>query len=80
MERNANKVIKVDFGGTGPRQALGAALMEVDLIKSALVLTIDEEGNVFIYSSEVTEQELSLIAMKFQGYALGSINGWLEEE
>jgi hypothetical protein len=70
----------VDFGGSGPRQALGAALRGVDETVAVLVCAIDEKGILHIYHSDMPRAELALIAAKVSGYSLMVANDWEEPE
>jgi hypothetical protein len=75
-----SNILDVEFGGSGPRQALGAAMKDADYIRATLVVSIGNDGEVVIYQSEMDAKDLALIGMKVQGYAIGAVNGWLEEE
>lgn len=79
MARNKDKVIlQADFGGAGPRQVLGDAMKDVEHFKQIIVLGMNDSGEVEIYSSEMTNAELALMAIRMSGYSTLVINGWEE--
>ena len=79
IEEKSN-ILNADFGGYGARQTLGAAMKDVEHFRSAFIVCISDCGEVAIYQSEMEMKDLALIGMKVQGYVLGAVNGWLEEE
>ena len=79
IEEKSN-IIEADFGGVGPRQAMGYAMKDIEHFRSTLIVCIGEDGQVYLYQSEMDAKELALIGVKVQGYVVGAINGWLEEE
>ena len=80
MAGDTDTVIEGDFGGIGPRQALGAALKESDEMDCVLLISISEGSVTSIFHSEMTKLQMALILAKVQGYCLGVINDWLEAE
>lgn len=75
-----DNVEHVDFGGTGPRQAVGSVMRIADELAAVLICAIDENGVLRIFHSDMPRADLALIAAKVSGYSLMVANDWEEPE
>lgn len=74
-------VIEGDFGGYGPRQALGHAMKDVEHFRSVVVLAVTEDGDEsYLYASEMLPGDLALLAARLSGYSLMIANNWEDSE
>lgn len=84
MERDEDqvtgKVIQGDFGGNGPRQVVGAAMMDVEYFRDVIIIVTTIDGRTLMYSSDLTPEQLALLSAKLSGYSLTVANGWGEPE
>ena len=72
-------VLEADFGGTGPRQALGSAMKDIEYFKQILVVGLSDSEETTIYHSEMSHAELALMLARVSGYGSLVINGWSDE-